>query len=75
MLAETVGRYHRGRTYIESDRMTSSAPMESADQTARPGVVSVQPWLYLYWHDPPPNGRYRYSSRDGTGFLVFSELD
>ena len=25
---------HRGRTYIESDRMTSSVPMESADQTA-----------------------------------------
>ena len=25
---------HRGRTYIESDRMMSSVPMESADQTA-----------------------------------------
>ena len=23
--------YHRGRTYIESDRMTSSAPMDSAE--------------------------------------------
>ena len=32
-----VRLYHRGRTYIESDRMTSSAPMESADQAARPG--------------------------------------
>ena len=28
---------HRGRTYIEGDRMTSSGPMESADQTARAG--------------------------------------
>jgi hypothetical protein len=32
-----VGRYLRGRTYIESDKMTSSAPMESADQTAQAG--------------------------------------
>ena len=31
------GIHHRGRTYIESDRMTSSAPIESADQTARAG--------------------------------------
>ena len=31
------GFTHRGRTYIESDRMTSSAPMESADQTAWAG--------------------------------------
>ena len=32
-----IGGHHRGRTFIESDRMTSSAPMESADQTARAG--------------------------------------
>ena len=32
-----VSQSHRGRTYIESDRMTSSAQMESADQTARAG--------------------------------------
>ena len=32
------GRCHRGRTYVESDRMMSSAPMESADQTARAGA-------------------------------------
>ena len=43
---------HRGRTYIESDKMTSSGPMESADQTAWAGVVPVQPWLY--WRDTPP---------------------
>ena len=29
--------HHRGRTYIESDRMMSYVPMESADQTARAG--------------------------------------
>ena len=34
----------RGWTYIESDRIASSAPMESADQTAWAGVVPVQPW-------------------------------
>ena len=33
-LHRVLRRNHRGRTYIESDMMTSSAPMESADQTA-----------------------------------------
>jgi len=28
---------HRGRKSIENDRMTSSAPMESADHTAQAG--------------------------------------
>ena len=32
-----IGVSHKGRTYIESDRMMSSAPMESADQAAWPG--------------------------------------
>jgi len=32
-----MGYVHQGRTYTESDRMTSSASMESGDQTAWAG--------------------------------------
>ena len=39
---DTVGVAHRVRTYIECDRITTSAPTESADQAAWAGVVSVQ---------------------------------
>jgi len=35
----------RGLTYIESDRITTSAPMESADQAARAGSRVSTTWL------------------------------
>ena len=43
---------HRGRTYIESDRMMSSAPMESADQTAWAGGRASTTMVVLT--RPPP---------------------
>ena len=49
---DTVGTGHRGRTYIESDRMTSSAPMESADQTAWAGFRASTTMVVLT--RPPP---------------------
>ena len=39
-------RYQRGLTYIESDRITTSAPMESADQAAWAGGRVSTTWLY-----------------------------
>ena len=46
-----IHRYsHRGRTYVESDRMTSYAPVESADQTARGGGRASTAMVVLARH-------------------------